>query len=103
MLIARPRQAAFLLFLRPISQQFSTKLPDLLDGSFFGLIGRAACRHRLIHHIRYQMKPRQYARASGHPLLQGNFLTRVLFVFIVHEPLQIYKTPPRIQAYFLGT
>jgi hypothetical protein len=24
-------------------------------------------------------------------------------VFIVHEPLQIYKTIPRIQAYFMGT
>ena len=100
MLIARPRQTACLLFLRPIPQQFSTQLPDLFDGARFGLSGRAALRHRLIHHVRNRMKPRQNARAAGHPLLQEAFVTSGLFVFIVHEPLQIYKAHPRNQPDF---
>ena len=98
MLIARPRQTAFLLFLRPVPQQFLPQLPDLFDGSRFGRIGRAASRHRLIHHVRDRMKPCQNVRTFGHPLLQGNWVTSDRFVFIVHEPLQIYKTPPRSQA-----
>jgi hypothetical protein len=49
------------------------------------------------------MKPRQNMRAFGHPLLEGTFVTSHVFVFIVHEPLQLYKSPPRIQADFKGT
>jgi hypothetical protein len=92
-----------LLFLRPISQQFSPQMLDLFDGSRFGFIRRAACRHRLIHHVRDGMKPRQYVRTFGHSLFQGVFVTGDWFVFIVHEPLQIYKTPPRSQVYFMGS
>ena len=103
MLKARPRQTAVLLFLRPVPQQFPPQLPDLVDGQVFSFISRSACRHRLIQHVRNGMKPRQNVRAFGHPLFQGGFVTAYLFVFIVHEPLQIYKTPPRSQAYFMGT
>ena len=103
MLRARPRQAAVLLFLRPIAQQFPAQLPDLLDGSRFGLIRRATLRHRLVQHVRYRMKPRQNVRASGHPLLQGDFAASHWLGFIVHEPLQIYQPPPRIQAHLTGT
>lgn len=103
MLAARPRQAAVLLFLRPISQQFPPQLPDLFDGPLLSLISRAACRHRLIHPVRNGIKPRQNVRALGHPLLQGDLVTSDLFGFIVHEPLQLYKTPPRSQPHFMGT
>ena len=103
MLAARPRQTAVLLFLRPIPQQFPPQLPDLFEGALLRLIGRTACRHRLIHYVRNRMKPRQNVRAFGHPLLQGDLVTSGVNVFIVHEPLQIYKPPPRIQAYFMGT
>ena len=103
MLRARPRQTARWLFLCPIAQQFPPQLPDLFDGAFFSLIRRAACRHRLIQHVRNGMKPRQYVRAFDHPLFQGAFITGALFGSIVHEPLQLYKNPPRSQVYFIGT
>ena len=101
MLIACPRQTAVLLFLRPISQQFPPQMLDLFDGSHFRFIRRAARRHCLIHHVRDGMKSGQYVRASSHSLFQRRRLCCCLFVFIVHEPLQLYKTPPRIQAYFI--
>ena len=64
MLIARPLQAARLLFLGPIPQQFPPQLLDLLDGLHFGFIRRAARRHRLIHHVGNRMKSGQHARAA---------------------------------------
>jgi hypothetical protein len=78
-------------------------MPDLVDGSRFGFIRRAACCHRLIQHVRDGMKPRQYVRTFGHSLFQGAFIPGDWLRFIVHEPLQIYKAPPRSQAYFIGT
>ena len=101
--MTRSRQTAVVLFLRPIPHQFSPQLPDLFKGSFLRLISRTPRRHRLINHVRYRMKPRQYVRAPSHPLLQRDFVTAYLFMFIVHEPLQLYKTPPRIQPDFMAT
>jgi len=103
MLVARPLQTDGLFFLRPIPEEFPAQLPDLLNGSGFGLIGRAACAQRLIHQVRNGMEAGQDVWAACHPLFQRARLSPYRCVFIVHEPLQIYKTPPRSQAYFTGT
>lgn len=71
MLAARPLQTGDLFLLRPIAEKFLTQLPDLFNGPSFGGIRRAACRQRLIQHVRYRMKARQNVRAARHPLFQG--------------------------------
>ena len=104
MLGLRLCQTVRLFFLRPIFEQFPPQQADLLDGSGFGFIGGSALGNGLIHQIGKAMQACQHLGSPGQSLFQtaevrgysGSDCER----FIFHEPLQIYKTRPRSQAYF---
>lgn len=106
MLPARLRQTGGLLFFRPIAEEFAPELPELLNRQLLSVIGSAAFGQRLIHHVGDGMKAGQHLRPPRQSLFQAAE-TGLCYVrrcgFIVHEPLQIYKTPPRIQAYSMET
>jgi hypothetical protein len=103
---ARLPQTGSLFFFRPSAEEFAPELLELWDGQLLSLICGAACGHRPIHHVGDGMKAGQHLRTPSQSLLQ-TAETSLCYVracvFIVHEPLQIYKTIPRIQAYFMGT
>lgn len=87
-------------FVRPLRQNLQSQLTHLRAYAFLGLIGRAVVTGRLIQRVGQLMQPGEHCGAVRQPLFQGTAGRggRGRFgMFIVHEPLQLYKTLPRSQ------
>lgn len=88
------------LFASPLFQRFERELANLFADAILGLIGGAIAGDGLLKGVGQFVKAGEQVGTIRETLLQrlarvGNGLS--FYQFIVHEPLQIYKTAPKFQ------